>query len=292
MNSDESGKERHNISNSNQQQSQIEDGTSASSVVQCDREQQVAKSVRGLVLGGPVPGAFDIRARAHGEVPIWVQDSNNNDDDDSTDWNQASSMNVNQLPIARNDDEETGGEDKDEDLQDDIFVVVLARMHDDLILIEGVTVAGTTTKRQFCLLVGFLLLLCLIALVAALITNLLRSSGSASKNNNTTSPISPTMAPTFFRGNLNVTLAMHYEQSEGQFFSLSTGGQLFLKTLNRTDTNFTVFDSSREASLLEGVDISLIAKMASPAWDCHIVSRLPQMIQTMKTKDTSSFVYH
>jgi hypothetical protein len=244
----------------------------------------VPKSVRGLVAGGPRPGAYDIRRRPLGEIPSWHPDRENDDDDEGEDtlgWNQDAGTGQQSVTMMNRDEEQAQTGDNDVGAHCTIFTAELARTPQEHILIQGVATTDPKLKRV-CLLVGFVLLFSVVALAAALITNRLTSSGSSTEKNNASndpfprneSP-DPTMAPTTFRGNMNWTIgdALRYDSTEGQYVYLTTGGQLFLEAMNRKDTNYTLFMASKEASFLEGLDLSsLVSKLVLPEWDGHVVS--------------------
>jgi hypothetical protein len=49
-------------------------------------------------------------------------------------------------------------------------------------------------------------------------------------------------------------------------------GQLFLETVNRTDTNFTFFSVGKMVKLFDGIDPSILGMYVSESWIGHIVS--------------------
>jgi hypothetical protein len=246
-------------------------------------DEDVPKSIRGLVPGGPMPGAIDVRSRARGELPIWSR--GNSDDDDSMDSSQESK----QSSSGGNDEAVS---DVETAAHVGILTAEIARsLTDELILIDGVRTINPKFRR-LCLVLGFLVLFIVVAVSAASITSWLTpssdylSSSSPDKNEptKTSAPAfrdaraPPAMTPTGSRGNLSWTIAdsLIDAQAAGSIVSwfLSTiNGQIFLETMNRTDTNFTTFAVMSDAKPLDAlIPLAVIIKVVTPLWYGHFVS--------------------
>ena len=246
------------------------------------------KATVGLVPGGPTPGAYTIRARAIGEVPVW----NNLDDDDDDDDN-GEQMTI--LPLNHT----TNGEISDTTIYDDeqpsnnVYEAELATNQNDQILIEGKNEA-VRSKRSTIVILGFVVFVSIVAVgvtasrIAARLTSSANESSNSSiesNNQNQTSvgPLSSINNATIsFKtsskmGNLNWTIAemLARETNEGQYIGITYSTTLIIEILNSTDTALTLFGASTEANFLEGIDISLITKLVLPQWNGHSV-RFPR----------------
>jgi uncharacterized surface protein with fasciclin (FAS1) repeats len=166
----------------------------------------------------------------------------------------------------------------------DFFVAELSRApNDQFLVIDGVHTDDLKRYRTLWTLVCILVLFVVITLAAGLITRRITSSTSRSPNpsNATMDPSTPlvpveTLVPAQ-APRLNLTIADSLKiggRNKGFTIVDMFAGQIFLETVNRTDTNFTFFGITRGAKIFEGVDPSLLGKITSPSWSGHIVSAL------------------
>jgi uncharacterized surface protein with fasciclin (FAS1) repeats len=242
----------------------------------------VPKSLPLNAAEGLRPGAFDVPRRAHGEIPSWGQredyerDSHNELNREVSGNEDTFSQQLQDASISCADDAQYA--------TDGFLHIETPRTTDDKLLIHGVSTIDPKRRRIYTL-VGCLALLSVLTVVASFLVRSIISSASGSavddRSSNGTFRASPdedaTIAPisdSLFRGNMNWTIAFCFAASDGITVADSPGGQLFLETLNRTDTNFTFFGVTGKMNILEGTPISLITKMASPLWSGHTVSKV------------------
>jgi hypothetical protein len=215
------------------------------------------------VPGGPLPGAFDVPGRAHGEVPSWLQ---------------------------RQDDEENRGEPRvdneadivtlDADAVDVALTAELSRDHnDDVLVIEGVKTVDPRV-RQCCILLGVLVVASLFSMAAAMITTHLRSRPTT-EIGIPSSPQNSTVRPVVYNPLANSTLtiaeAAISADNKGFFpqalFVPPSAWEIFFDKFNRTDRNYTSFTfSSSHTQIFDGLDISLLSKLLTDPWIGHMVS--------------------
>jgi hypothetical protein len=261
-----------------------------SSAQKLEEEAAVRKSVRSLVLGGPIPGAYAIRGRPSGEIPSWHHEHYR--DQTVDDLEESSSSAAAAAAAAGNNGyvpPPEGTRDRNViEIQDDDDILIAELATPPHLVIEGVKQASPWPRR-FLQLVGTLLASSLIAVAAGTIATKLVTADNGTKyspsggQNETrvTKNIGITNATdhNYDRGNTNWTIAaaMEYEaENEGAFSSLrpfidKSTTQIFFAELNRTDTLFTLFSLGNEAKLFEGIDMSVISKMVSPLWNGHTV---------------------
>jgi hypothetical protein len=253
----------------------------------CATQEEVPKCIRGLVPGGPVPGAIDIRGRPSGDLPIWDQEySHENNDDDCTD--NDSSMDRNQ---GFNHSSSSNNDPTSRDVETAAHGVVLtaeiARTRsDEIILIDGVRTTNPKLRR-LCVALRFLVLFAVVTVSAGLITTrLFTSSGNAPSPDNepkTSAPASqdaqsPSMTtPTVSRGNLSWTCAdtIVHSENEGSivgWYVSTIKSKIYLDLINRTDINFTIFGISGNANIFAGEFSSLLTQIVTPLWYGHFVS--------------------
>lgn len=172
---------------------------------------------------------------------------------------------------------------------DHVFEAELSRPKVEHMVIEGVRVMGPKQQR-ICIMLGWLGLASILAVLVAMITKWLTSSSShvaADTTNMTGSPYLPmvpespetfeTLAPksSLFEENMNWTVAdaILYAANGGPSITIVPASYLFLSVVNQTDTNFTFFGIKLGESVLDGVNPSIISKMASVLWSGHAVRR-------------------
>ena len=220
----------------------------------------VPKSIQGLEIGGRLPGAFNIRQRATGERPVWVQQEETENAlescHDSSSTRSETSMAIHEI--------------------DESCVVIevaeLSKPLDDPILIEGTTVHSK--RSRFFLVSGFFTLVIAVAVSVALVTTKITSSATPVSPGQYHDPIhaslSPTSAP--FGMQLDWTIADALLHNRGHLVALLAAGRLLIDILNDTDTNYTYFGMVEEATLLANVDSTILSKFLSPYWNGHVVS--------------------
>jgi hypothetical protein len=238
-----------------------------------DNELLVPKSCRGLVPGGPIPGAYEIRGRARGEVPFWVgaySSHNSLSSSPRSEVLQHSSSTIQDTDLV-------------EQQNDDVVVVVV----EDTSLAPGdkpsiEAVKATTDHdhddvlpRRFCLLAGWLLITSLIvSLYIHFTKNTTRNNPHEGGGQGADDQQEPAFNKTRRKNVVNLTIAQAILTDEDNFFLKTVAGELFLEELNRTDVNVTFFGIKEGANLLEGVDPLLISKMISSLWTGHVVSEM------------------
>ena len=237
------------------------------------------KASDGLVPGGPTPGAYIIRNRAVGEIPVW---NNLNDDGEHT--------NPLALNHARSDEISDSIIYDGESPSDNIYEAELATNQNDIILIEGKNEA-ICSKRTTILIVGFIVFTSIVAVgvtVSRIASRLTSSATGAShssmesgnQNQTPVVPLSPndnvteSSKSSSRMGNLNWTIAdmLARETNEGQYIGITHSTTAVIEILNRTDTALTLFAASTQAQFLEGINVSLIVKLVLPIWNGHSVS--------------------
>jgi hypothetical protein len=157
---------------------------------------------------------------------------------------------------------------------------------DKPVLIEGVMVLKTPMLRRLCFLVGLLVTTACVTFVAYLIATRLTTSWSDSTNLDSSPPNSTNLMMNTTGSSsqervgyhVNQTIAEGIEEAESKgasvsAFMLPVTSKLFRDLVGRLDTNFTLFGISPQAKLLEGLDLSsILTKVVSPKWICHMVS--------------------
>jgi hypothetical protein len=182
-----------------------------------------------------------------------------------------------------------------ERMPSDFYVAELfMNLRDRFLLVEGVRTDDFRKRYRTLWTLFFFLILSsfLIAVAAGLITRRFSSSTPTRSPNpsNTTmgssTPLGPGTIPvpstptdpnkSYFAGTvrLDETIADSLTITRAETFTIvdTFAGQLFLETVNRTDTNFTFFSSGKTASIFEGVDPSLVGLYISESWIGHAVS--------------------
>jgi hypothetical protein len=234
-----------------------------------DRPVLVSKQLRTLIPGQPRPGAYEVILRC-------VQ---------------------NGIPTRRQDDVDHHGDDilnaESERMRSDFFVPELVMVRRDrFLLVEGVRTDDFRKRYRTLWTLFFFLIFVLIAVAAGLITRRFSSSTPTRSPNpsNTTmgssTPLGPGTIPvpstptdpnkSYFAGTvrLDETIADSLTITRAETFTIvdTFAGQLFLETVNRTDTNFTFFSIGRTASIFEGVDPSYVGLYIMESWIGHAVS--------------------
>ena len=180
-----------------------------------------------------------------------------------------------------------------ERMSNEFFVAELfTALRDRVLLVEGVRMDDLRKRdRILRTLVCLLIVVALIAVTATagFITRGFSSSTSRSPRNpsNTTmgsnthhgTPLGPSIptdpdevyVPIVSR--LNETIADSLINTEYEGFTImdTLAGQLFLETVNRTDTNFTFFSVGSMEKITEGIDPSIVGIYLSKSWIGHAV---------------------
>ena len=239
----------------------------------------VPKSMRGLVPGGSLPGAFDIRVRARGEVPVWHPQQQLHDEEEEDNNNSSSPLDVEltTLPIPPT-----------EELAFDAELVT--HPQDDVLVIDGVkTSKYWIGKRGIAVLIVFVGLACGAGYKAWKETTRLvnRQAGNnqqqgASPSNISTTAVGTTVAESG-AGSLNWTIAAawnsYHDGDTLSTFIREETRDLFLQVVNDTDKNFTLFDIWKKASFPKDPDMSLVSKIMQVSWAGHMVSSSCTVIQ-------------
>lgn len=206
------------------------------------RSTKIPKSLRGIGTGGRLPGAYNVRQRATGEIPVWIQQE---DTDNALEAGYNSSSTRSEVSNANQENDET-------------CVVIagaeLSKPLSDSILIEGTTV--NTVRIRLFLFLGFLALVIFIAGIAVVVTSKITSSTSGNPalyHDPLQGTLAPTSAP--FEMQLDWTVADALLHNRGHLVALLTAGHLLFDILNDTETNFTYFGMIEEATLLANVDL-------------------------------------
>lgn len=237
-----------------------------------------SKRTKGLASGDCLPGAYNVKQRAQGEIPSWGQqhDDDNHDHDNDT---------LSQELSPPRDCLSEGTDSHNVEPSHDCSIVdaKLTELPDNQLLIQGVKVTSQWHRRLYLCVGGSLALAILATLVAIGATKLLTKSRSQSLSNHSKQTIMPpplntTTNSTLFvtsisqkQGNLSWTIADDMANDEGLSLTSFAGGRLFLDLVNNTDLNFTFFGIQKNANILDGVDPSLISKLVSPLWSGHAV---------------------
>jgi hypothetical protein len=240
----------------------------------------VPKSRRGLVPGGPIPGAFDVPGRARGEIPVWLQQLQRPNRDDIAASNDFVASSPSPRTIEGTANEGAAGIDFLE-RQDDIYVAEISSIvpQEQLLVIEGVKTAEPICHPRIYWIAGFLVVATGIVMIA---THIVPSSSAETPGSSTNATLSiaalngtATSAPTrsILGGNMNWTIAdaIDNDGSSVHAFVNNDVTEVFGAFINRMDMNFTCFGMTSEAKLLEGVSASLISKFISPLWNAHLV---------------------
>lgn len=250
---------------------------------------KVPKSIRGLVPGGSVPGAFSIRRRARGEIPVWLQQRERSTNSDLH-AEESSDDDVSPSTSPSTIEEGTTTIDVDLELQeeDDIYVAeisgIVAQDEQTILVIDGVKTSEPSDNNQYIeyyYIAGFLVVAAVIVMTA---THIIPSSSSANRTSVSSSPTeplfigalngTPTSSPTrsIIKGNMNWTVVEAITNyGVRPLLNKDLADFFFQDCCNRTDVNFTVFGISNQAKLLEGIPISMISKFLSPVWIAHLV---------------------
>jgi hypothetical protein len=251
----------------------------------------VPKSIRGVVPGGSMPGATNIRGRPHGEVPEWVQRRHSisrdlpavSNDFVASSW--SSPRNIEGTPAER-----AAGLDLEH--QDDIYVAEISSImpqdgqNDDrgVLIIEGVAIMDPKHRRILKIL-GVFVVFSLIATGAGFITYLFTSLSRGDSivvagGGNENATLAPVSTPIISRGgNLSLTIGDVLSS-----ISCSNGGiesfvgnngayEFFQEYLNEGDKNFTLFSASKQADTFGDLGIEFIMKALSPMYNGHVVSK-------------------
>lgn len=226
-------------------------------VVQVEtRPKKVPKSLRGIGPGGRLPGAFNVRQRATGETPSWIQQENIDNTLESCYDNLSTSL-------------EVGSDSQEND--ETCIVIAGAELSKPLsapILIEGTTL--NPRCKQLYIFLGFLTAVIVIASMAAMVTSKIAFFA----------PVSPGLDHDLFQGTLAPTSAPFERQLDWTIadalirnrVALLTAGHLFFDILNDTDTNFTYFGVVEDATLLGDAHSATLSKYLSSLWNGHVVS--------------------
>jgi uncharacterized surface protein with fasciclin (FAS1) repeats len=172
----------------------------------------------------------------------------------------------------------------------DFYVAELSPGEDRRLVIEGVKTVNPRTRR-ICVAVGLILVACALAVGAGMITTIITDSSSSrrqsgannvtmSANNNASATVSPAALDETHvaHGNLNWTIAESMIDAAGagsivSWFLSTVNGQIFVETLNRTDTSFTSFAIMSDAKPLDAlIPLSVVTKVVTPLWYGHFVS--------------------
>jgi len=250
-----------------------------------------------------MPGAYSVRSSLSGRVvaPSWDQ---LDDDENSSDMlsfhvdlveeqaTQADSRSPHQSSVNQ------GEMDSNNEIvvtSHDFFVAeASAQIPDAPLLIEGVKTANPMHQR-ICIIFGSLVFFSVVAMSVGIITHVITSSSHSSHvhSSNTSmasnspsgvyesyqaSTSGPSTSP--YGGNINWTISegFYSQPNLASSILLSKGGNVFLDTLNRTDTNFTVFGFSKWASLPESVPLTLVTKMIGSLWSGHVLDAFEGLI--------------
>jgi hypothetical protein len=257
----------------------------------------VPKSMRGIVPGGSLPGALDIRVRARGEVPSWDQQQQLDEDEEEQDKSQLD-LDLPTTPIPPTAEDQLG------EIVFDAELAGNADAQDEVLVIDGVKTSNhcyCTRNRRIAFLVVFVGLACGAGYKAWNDTTRVvnrhagnnEQQGASPSNNTAPAPGTTVVEPR--GGNLNWTIAAalnSFHDGDSLSLVIRESSALFLQVVNDTDKNFTLFDIGNEASFLEGVDLSLVSKMIQPSWAGHVVSSSCTGIQRTKTYMPSSISPH
>ena len=151
---------------------------------------------------------------------------------------------------------------------------------DRFLMVEEVRTNDLSKRsRTLLTLVCVLIVFMLIAVAAGFITRGITSSTSRSPNpSNSTMVTSTPLDETFASkrlSRLNMTIAdsmVIKRIGQGLTITDTFAGQLFLETVNRTDTNFTFFGIASSAKIFGDVDPSFLGLAMSESWIGHMVS--------------------
>ena len=239
-----------------------------------------SKRTKGLANGDCLPGAYNVRQRAHGEIPFWGQQHIDQNDDETSSQDMSQPREC--LLVG------TDGSDAEPLPDCSIVDAKLTESADNQLLIQGVKMTSQWHRRILLFMGGSIALAVLATIVAIVTTKLLTKSGSrlehesqsnhANQNTIVPSSLNDTTNNTLFvtsaalkKGNLSWTIADDMANDEGLSLTTVAGGRIFLDLINSTDINFTFFGIQRDANVLDGVDPLLISKLVSPLWSGHAV---------------------
>ena len=226
----------------------------------------VSKALQGLQPGGSRPGAYNVlQRRSRVESPARDRESS-----------------TCRLSITSNDDAASDNEDHADDL---IIVAVeepTTRQNDQL-LVEGVTTTDKKPKRkqQVWIAIGCVILACLLALLAGKVITWMTPSDShpsssgtttSSQSNQSSTLVDQKPSRTGTYSNLTIGEELRHDVTGADVLSLLEGGRLFLVKLDQPESNFTFFGIRKEANVAMHVGTLLIAKLANPVWNGHVVS--------------------
>ena len=219
------------------------------------RSTKIPKSLRGIGTGDRLPGAYNVRQRASGDIPVWTQQE---DTDNALESSYDSSSTRSVVSSADQENVVIAGAE-------------LSKPWRAPMLIEGTTVS--TGFRQFYLCLGFLTLLIFVAGIAAKVTTKITSSASGNPAlylDPLQGTLGPTSAP--FEMQLDWTVADALLNNRGHSVALLTAGHLLFDIMNDTETNFTYFGIVEDASFLLIADAATLSKYLTPLWIGHVVS--------------------
>ena len=238
----------------------------------------VSKALKGLQPGGSRPGAYNVLQRRNR-----VEDSERDRDSE----NDAESFNDNHVHD-----------------HEDIIVVVVVEIPttrpNDQLLVEGVTPTSKKPqrKRQVCIVIAGVILVCFLALLTGKIITWLTYSDShssvsseanSSQSNQTTVPIEQKPSRTGTYSNLTIGEELRHDATGADILSFLEGGRLFLDKVDKPESNFTFFGIRNEANVAMHVGTLLIAKLANPVWNGHVVSAVMVSI-VLSTLSTLSLI--
>ena len=210
-----------------------------------------SKRTKGLSNGDRLPGAYNVRKRAQGEISFWGQQQNDQDDGESSSQDMSQPRDC--LLVG------TDGSNVEPLSDCSIIDAKLTESADNQLLIQGVKMTSQWHRRILLFMGGSIALAVLATIVAIVATKLLTKSGSllehesqsnhANQNTIVPSSLYDTTNNTLFvtsasqeKESLSWTIADGMANDEVLSISTVAGGKIFLDLINSTDINFTFLD--------------------------------------------------